>query len=185
MDAMLVLSKTAHDWLEELPPTTWVRAFQSEFPKCDILLNNNCEVFNKYILDAREMPILAMIQQIKGQITTRIYSKQLEAKAMTGTICPKIRKKLEKHVEWSNNCEAKPSGNGIFEIEERGTPYTVDLQKRTCSCRRWDLSGIPCWHAVSALRHDQISPESYVSKCYSIEKYCKAYEHIIWPCRDV
>jgi hypothetical protein len=82
-------------------------------------------------------------------------------------------------------CEAKPSGNGVFEIMERSTPYIVDLQKRTCSCRRWDMSGIPCWHAVSALRHDKISPESYVSACYSIQRYCKAYEHIIWPCRDV
>ncbi|KAM0914817.1 hypothetical protein ACQ4PT_011247 [Festuca glaucescens] len=185
MDAMLVLSKTAHDWLEELPPATWVKAFQSEFPKCDVLLNNNCEVFNKYILEARELPVLAMILKIKCQITTRIYNKQLEAESMTGTICPKIRKKLEKHVEWSNICEAKPSGNGIFEIMERGTPYIVDIQKRSCSCRRWDLSGIPCWHALSALRHDKISPESYVHDCYSIERYCKAYEHIIWPCRDV
>uniref|UniRef100_A0ACD5U046 Uncharacterized protein n=1 Tax=Avena sativa TaxID=4498 RepID=A0ACD5U046_AVESA len=104
---------------------------------------------------------------------------------MPGTICPKIRKKLQKHVEWSNVCEAKPFGNRIFEIEERGINYIVDLRKRTCSCRRWDLSGIPCWHAVSALRHDKISPESYVNSCYSVERYCKAYKHIIWPCRDV
>jgi hypothetical protein len=94
MDAMLVLSKTAHDWLEELSPATWVRAFQSEFPKCDVLLNNNCEVFNKYILEAREFPILAMILKIKSQITTRIYNKQLESQSMSGSICPKIRKKL-------------------------------------------------------------------------------------------
>ncbi|KAM0875264.1 hypothetical protein ACQ4PT_036948 [Festuca glaucescens] len=185
MDVMLVLSKTAHDWLEELAPSTWVRAFQSEFPKCDVLLNNNCEVFNKYILEARELPVLAMIMKIKCQITTRIYNKQVEGLSMSGTICPKIRKKLQKHVEWSNNCEAKPSGQGIFEILERGTPYIVDLQKRTCSCRRWDLSGIPCWHACSALRNDKNSPESYVSDCYSVEKFNKAYENIIWPCRDV
>ena len=47
------------------------------------------------------------------------------------------------------------------------------------------MSGIPCWHAVSALRHGEISPESYVSACYSIQRYRKAYENIIWPCRDV
>ena len=90
MDEMLVFSKSVHDWLEELAPATWVKAFQSEFPKCDVLLNNNCEVFNKYILDAREMPILSMIQRIKCQITTRIYNKQLEAQKWSGVICPKI-----------------------------------------------------------------------------------------------
>jgi hypothetical protein len=50
MEKMRVLSKDAHAWLEKMPPNTWVRAFFSEYPKCDILLNNTCEVFNNYIL---------------------------------------------------------------------------------------------------------------------------------------
>jgi hypothetical protein len=30
------------------------------------LLNNICEVFNQYILDARELPILTMFERIKS-----------------------------------------------------------------------------------------------------------------------
>ena len=45
-----------------------------------MLLNNNCEVFNKYILEARELPILSMLERIKNQIMTRHYNKQKEAK---------------------------------------------------------------------------------------------------------
>jgi hypothetical protein len=52
--------------LEKMAPNTWVRAFFIEYPKCDILLNNTCEVFNRYILDARELPILCMLQSING-----------------------------------------------------------------------------------------------------------------------
>ena len=76
MEAMKTLDKDAYDWLEQMPPNTRVRAFFSEFPKCDILLNNNCEVLNKYILEARELPILSMLQRIKGQLMTRQYNKQ-------------------------------------------------------------------------------------------------------------
>jgi hypothetical protein len=47
MEEIKIINEKAHAWLEELPPNTWVRAFQSDFPKCDILLNNNSEVFNK------------------------------------------------------------------------------------------------------------------------------------------
>ncbi|CAD6217990.1 unnamed protein product [Miscanthus lutarioriparius] len=61
MEKMKVLNKDAYAWLEKMPPNTWVRAFFSEYPKCDILLNNTCEVFNKYILEARELPILSML----------------------------------------------------------------------------------------------------------------------------
>ena len=93
MDLMKGLDQKAFEWLEKMPPKTWVRAFFAEFPKCDLLLNNNCEVFNKYILEAREMSILSMLQMIKQQLMTRYYSKQLEAVKFVGTICPKIRKK--------------------------------------------------------------------------------------------
>ena len=50
MEKMKELNQDAYEWLEKIPPNTWVRAFFSTFPKCDILLNNSCEVFNKYIL---------------------------------------------------------------------------------------------------------------------------------------
>ena len=63
---MKTLDKDAYERLEKWAPNTWVRAFFSEYPKCDILLNNNCEVFNKYTLDTGELPIHTMLQRIKG-----------------------------------------------------------------------------------------------------------------------
>jgi hypothetical protein len=47
MEEMKEVNMDAYKWLKELAPNTWVRALQSDFPKCDILLNNNCEVLNK------------------------------------------------------------------------------------------------------------------------------------------
>jgi transposase-like protein len=47
MEAFKTECPAAHAWLEEMPPNTWARAFFSEFSKCDLLLNNTCEVFNK------------------------------------------------------------------------------------------------------------------------------------------
>jgi hypothetical protein len=66
MDYMKSLNEDAFKWLDKMTPNTWVRAFFSKFPKCDILLNNICEVFNQYILDARELPILTMFERIKS-----------------------------------------------------------------------------------------------------------------------
>jgi hypothetical protein len=47
MEEMKEINMDAYKWLEERAPNTWVRALQSDFLKCDILLNNNCEVLNK------------------------------------------------------------------------------------------------------------------------------------------
>ena len=77
-------------------------------------MNNSCEVFNKYILEAREMPILSMPQRIKQQLMTRYYSKQLEVENFVGTIRPKIRKKVAKNAEYANVCYALPARQVYF-----------------------------------------------------------------------
>jgi hypothetical protein len=115
MGKMKELNEDAYTWLQRMAPNTWVRAYFSEFPKSDILLNNNCEVFNKYILEAREMPILSMFERIKQQLMTRYHTKQQElADQSAGHICPKIRKKLAKNAEYANVCYALPIGRGVF-----------------------------------------------------------------------
>ncbi|CAN6218996.1 unnamed protein product [Urochloa humidicola] len=185
MEKMKALNADAYAWLEKMPPQTWVRAFFSEYPKCDILLNNSCEVFNKYILEARELPILSMLQRIKSQLMTRHYSKQEEAsKWLDMTVCPKIRKKVAKNVEYANTCYVLPAGKGIFQVQSRENQYIVDIYKKQCDCRRWNLTRIPCSHAISCLRHERIPQESVLSHCYTVAAFMEAYEHNIWPCND-
>ena len=47
MGKLQVDSPEAHAWVEEMPPNTWIKAFFNELPKCDMLLNNHSEVFNR------------------------------------------------------------------------------------------------------------------------------------------
>jgi hypothetical protein len=137
-----------------------------------------------YILDANELPILSMIDRIKTQLMTRIYNKQKEAQKWLGRICPKIMKKVAKNTELANTCFVSPAGEGIFEVADKGTQYIIDLKVKSCTCRRWDLTGIPCSHAIACMREERIAPEDMVNTCYSIESFCRAYGNIIVPCHD-
>jgi hypothetical protein len=49
MDEMKELNVEAYEYLEAIEPSAWCMAHFSELPKCDLLLNNTCEVFNKYV----------------------------------------------------------------------------------------------------------------------------------------
>ncbi|KAM0842294.1 hypothetical protein ACQ4PT_058448 [Festuca glaucescens] len=111
MEKLNVDSETAYAWIEELAPNTWVKAFFSDFPKCDMLLNNHSEVFNSYILEAREMPFLSMLETIFYKLLQRNETKEREAKKWPGRICPKIKKKLDKFIEWSNECSVSPAAD--------------------------------------------------------------------------
>ncbi|CAL2277733.1 unnamed protein product [Prunus armeniaca] len=52
MRKMLELSKRAHDWPAEKDPRHWSRAYFKSDSKCDMLMNNLCEAFNRSIMDA-------------------------------------------------------------------------------------------------------------------------------------
>ncbi|KAL0346562.1 UNVERIFIED_CONTAM: hypothetical protein Scaly_1672200 [Sesamum calycinum] len=60
-----------------------------------------------------------------------------------------------------------------------GARYTVDLKEKTCSCRLWDLTGIPCNHAMSAISAQVLDPDDFVHECYHVDTFCKVYPAIM------
>ena len=59
--------------------------------------------------------------------------------------------------------------------------FAVDLKSHSCSCRRWDVSGIPCAHALAAIAYEGKDPIDFLDACYSKEVYLKAYEQLLHP----
>ena len=179
-------SAAAFHWTERLDPKTCCKSFFSVFPKCDILLNNNSEVFNSYILEGREMPVLSMLEYIFYKIMQRLVSKQREAieKWAGQRICPKIMKKLDKNTEFAANCHVSEAGQQLFRVQSGNSSYTVDLCLHTCDCRRWQLSGVPCGHSIACCREERIDPETMVHDCYTMENYLKAYGYTLVLLRD-
>ncbi|GJS42368.1 mutator type transposase [Tanacetum coccineum] len=70
----------------------------------------------------------------------------------------------------------------------------LDLKKmnpkaltRTCSCRKWELTGIPCKHAIAACWNMALNdratplPEAYVNPCYWLTTWREIYSHKVEP----
>jgi hypothetical protein len=57
----------------------------------------------------------------------------------------------------------------------------VDIAAKKCACYKWDLTGIPCKHAVSAIAHKKHIPEEYVADYFKVETYHRVYSHLIEP----
>jgi hypothetical protein len=124
------------------------------------------------------------LKKIKDQLMIRYFNKRKEIPEMCGTICPKIRKKLDKNIDFAKNYEAMPAAEHLFKIAGLHGEYEVRIDRMECSCRQWQLSEIPCRHACAAFRHERIKPETAVHKCYNIDAFRAAYNHTIMPGAD-
>ncbi|KAL4346616.1 hypothetical protein GQ457_17G004420 [Hibiscus cannabinus] len=59
--------------------------------------------------------------------------------------------------------------------------YTVCLRNSTCTCRGWDINGVPCPHAFSAIIYEGGDPKDYLDDCYRRDNYLKSYKHMLHP----
>jgi len=55
--------------------------------------------------------------------------------------------------------------------------FVVNLIERTCTCRAWQGSGIPCKHAIAYITSiPGAILEDYVHEYYSVDKFKAAYQ---------
>ena len=133
------------------------------------------------ILEARDKPIISMPEWIRVRLMTRMYSKRSVIKKFTSDICPNIVQKLEQLKVDSKSFSAIPLGCCIYEVDNEYEGHVVNLTRKCCTCRVWDLTGIPCKHGVATIYKNLEMLEDYVHACFRNDVYVAAYKEMITP----
>lgn len=175
--------KEARKWFDhpERPFQTWTKALFKTHRRCDMLLNNLCESFNRYILDARDKSIIALLEMIKNKLMKRLYKKKEWINKYQGIICPKIEKKLNQIRLEAALFRPNFFGGPRVLVEGPGGPYIVDIQKKSCMCRRWDLTRLPFPHSLVSIHGNSDKVEDFVNVYYKVETFKNVYSYFINP----
>ena len=65
--------------------------------------------------------------------------------------------------------------------------YVVNMSERSCTCRYWEITGIPCKHAIAVnwdMARNNMNPgliEEWVHPCYRLDTWKQVYSHKIRP----
>ncbi|KAL2484727.1 MuDR family transposase [Abeliophyllum distichum] len=159
-------SKPAYQWLLKRGPKEWSKSHFTTRVKSDILLNNLCECFNKVVLDDREKSIVTMLIDMHISCMKQIQCRRDKMRREVGPLCPKIHAKLVNNMEMASGSQVDWPGGTQWYVRSRDGEFVVDIDSRTCTCRKWDLTGIPCGHACAAILEKMGQPIHYVLDCY-------------------
>lgn len=107
-----------------------------------------------------------MLEDIKKKVIVRIQEKKADAKKMQGKIYRNQIKRLQKRIESSTDCDVVWKGQNSFEVVDGANRFVVDMAKKICGCRSWELSRIPCIYAVCVIKYKKEELESHFSHCY-------------------
>ncbi|KAG5609542.1 hypothetical protein H5410_020823 [Solanum commersonii] len=150
------------------------------------MTSNIAESVNSMFDVEREFSIIALFDEINRRFALLFHQRRMELVNSANRFVPSIEKDISKYVNAGNKLLAHQIANYKFSVIGHGDVATVNLQRRTCTCRIFDLDKIPYPHAMAALRSqyganfgNQIY--EYSSPYYSMEKYIMTYCEEIHP----
>ncbi|KAL5556111.1 hypothetical protein UlMin_038347 [Ulmus minor] len=88
-----------------------------------------------------------------------IEAKRVEGSKWKNGVGPRIWKILQKTQAIAIQHYVSFHGDSSFEIKTSGgDQYVVDLSKNYCACRKWQLCGLPCSHAMAGIMNRGLNP---------------------------
>ncbi|XP_010275345.1 PREDICTED: uncharacterized protein LOC104610383 isoform X5 [Nelumbo nucifera] len=162
---MRSISEEAYGWVLKNEPIHWANSL---FPgkRYDQFSVNIAGSYGAWIPEAQELSIIELINLICKNITDIMVGRQTNCAAWKFPVGGTVEELLKKNISKSEGLHFRRTSAFRFEVFGVPINYCVDLHQRTCSCREWDMVGLPCIHACAALKSIQADIYSYVEKCY-------------------
>ncbi|XP_043694057.1 uncharacterized protein LOC122644729 [Telopea speciosissima] len=160
----------------------WARHTFDNIARSDHITNNMSESFNNWITDLRNKPILILVDELRSKLMDRFYKMYAKGCTYDDTVTPKARRKLNKVQQESRSFWVLLADDFQCEVTDNfASRCVVNLKDRTCCCKVWESTGMPCKHAVAAILHKRELLETYCDAYYNMQKYMASYSRFIAP----
>lgn len=165
------------------PVKAWVRAYFSNRCLSQSVDNNISESLNSWIDEYRYLPVIRMFDGIRVKMMEKWARSEQKVRNWRGDYSPKCLEIFDANRKSATRCRVRFNGDEGYEVSEGQDRHTVSLSRKMCTCRRWDLTGIPCQHSITAMWHAKIDPIIQISRYYHKETYISTYRKKFEPVR--
>ncbi|CAA7042140.1 unnamed protein product [Microthlaspi erraticum] len=125
--------------------------------------------------------------RVRARLTmVRIAKRDVIAGGHESLCTPYVIEYLEELLKKEKVEEAKVyrSTNNTWQVIHQESTHRVSLAARTCTCRRCEITGIPCAHAYAVILHIKGQPQEYVCHWFRTSLWRITYDEGIIPLRS-
>lgn len=179
MENIKRISVEAHNWVMQSDPQNWANSF-FQGTRYNHMTSNFGELFYSWASDADDLPITQMVDVIRGKITELIITRKAESDQWSTRLSPSMEEKLKLEIQKSPSLQVILSADSTYEVCGDSTEL-VDIDRWECSCKTWQLSGVPCCHAIAVIVAIGRSVYDFCSRYCTAESYRLTYSGCINP----
>ena len=175
------LNVQAHEYLMAIDVKHWSRCKFEHTPKVDLNTNNHTESFNGWLDGLRHLPPIQLLEKLREQHTGLMYTRHVISQRYTGKMPPKVKMAIRDATRNARSSVVRRCGEYEFQVELEDYKGTVRLDEKHCDCEMWQVSGIPCMHAVACINTIRGNVEDYCHHFFSVDNWRKCYMGVIHP----
>lgn len=173
------VSSEAAKWLQQFPPSRWALVYFEGTRYGH--LSSNIEDFNRWILETLELPIIQVIERIHSKLAAEFADRRAKSNSWLSMLTPSAEKRVAEAINRASTYQVLRSDEVEFEVLSAERSEIVNIGTHCCSCRDWQLYGIPCSHAVAALISARKDVYAFIERCFTVASYCETYSEDIHP----
>ncbi|XP_057469927.1 uncharacterized protein LOC130758927 isoform X1 [Actinidia eriantha] len=179
VESIKSISLEAYNWVMQSEPVHWANAF-FQGARYNHMTSDFGDQFYSWASEAHDLPITLMVDAIRGKVMELIYARRADSNQWRSRLTPSMEEKLEK--ENLKVCSLRVALSTGNRFEVRGdSSEVVDLDHWDCSCKGWQLTGLPCCHAIAVMNCLDRSPYEYCSRYFTTDSYRLTYSESINP----
>ncbi|KAH0660247.1 hypothetical protein KY290_029773 [Solanum tuberosum] len=172
------------DYLEDAGYEKWSRV-HSTVNRGRMMTSNIAECINGCLVEAHQLSILEFLEEVRILFGSWHCKNREIASYTKDTLGRKFEEILILYASKCSKMKVVPSSKFIFSIYEAGRRYIVCLERKQCTCGRFQLDEIPCAHAIAVLKDKNVTDmHPYCSDYYKPDTLAKTYEVPMVPMPD-
>ncbi|KAK2662276.1 hypothetical protein Ddye_000850 [Dipteronia dyeriana] len=153
MEEIALINPAAKNWLLDIHPQHWSRYSYDPVIRCDHITNNMTEAFNSMLSTHRVASYLDLLEFIRIIVMRKFNDIKEECSSWSSVLPPRVHIKILKHSKESRTLTMIATRNMVYELIGACGVYAVKLREYNCACGSWQVSGIPCCHAMATINH--------------------------------
>ncbi|XP_018632385.1 uncharacterized protein [Nicotiana tomentosiformis] len=125
-----------------------------------------------------------MLEDIRIKVMNLLREHEDEVRSWRHDFSPKNMELYSEYTQIAQStCRVNANRENGYEVSEGSDKHYVNMDVKKCTCRQWDLTGIPCPHVIKAVLHNMGDPLTEMNWWYSKEVYLLTYKHKPQPVR--
>ncbi|XP_009628897.1 uncharacterized protein [Nicotiana tomentosiformis] len=168
-----------YDWVIASQPERWSNALFRK-PRWDQLNCNSMDALNSFLEEEKFGHVLELMEAYHEKLYTLLQNNKLKIEQWNLPIGPRVAEKIFENQKVGDNLAVTVLSDIEFKLRElQGREEVVNLKLWTCTCLEWQMTGIPCSHACSAITLADMNIFQYVADWYKRETQEHIYAEVM------